>query len=124
ARTAIQEGDFDPDLDCEQFAHDLNGIALSYSQASRLLKDPKARARADRACEALVQSARSTRTTAGARRRSTRRAPVMTDLEFVAMQNSTSVRSPGLPLAARLVRPAFAALSVLAPALAAGVVER
>src|SRR5439155_1497506 len=48
----------------------------------------------------------------------------MTDLEFVAMQNSTSVRSPGLPLAARLVRPAFAALSVLAPALAARVAER
>src|SRR3989441_1721658 len=48
----------------------------------------------------------------------------MTDLEFVAMQNSPSVRSPGLPLAARLVRPAFAALSVLAPALAAGVAER
>jgi hypothetical protein len=69
ARTAIQEGDFDPDLDCEQFAHDLNGIALSYSQASRLLKDPKARGRADHAFEALVQSARSTRTTAGARRR-------------------------------------------------------
>src|SRR2546426_5548052 len=69
ARTAIQEGDLDPDLDCQQFAHDLNGIALSYSQASRLLKDPKARARADRAFEALVQSARSTRTTAGARRR-------------------------------------------------------
>src|SRR5437762_846454 len=39
----------------------------------------------------------------------------MTDLEFVAMQNSTAVRSPGLPLAARLVRPAFAALSVRAP---------
>src|SRR5437773_858810 len=48
----------------------------------------------------------------------------MTDLEFVAMQNSTAVRSPGLPLAARLVRPAFAALSVLAPALAASVAER
>src|SRR5438094_395807 len=48
----------------------------------------------------------------------------MTDLEFVAMQNSTSVRSPGLPLAARLVRPAFATLSVLAPALAASVAER
>src|SRR3989441_105784 len=48
----------------------------------------------------------------------------MTDLEFVAMQNSPSVRSPGLPLAARLVRPAFAALSVLAPGLAASVAER
>src|SRR5256712_8387501 len=48
----------------------------------------------------------------------------MTDLEFVAMQNSPSVRSRGLPLAARLVRPAVAALSALAPSLAAPVAER
>ena len=48
----------------------------------------------------------------------------MTDLEFVTMQNSTSVRSPGLPLPARLARPAFAALSALAPSLAAPIAER
>jgi pimeloyl-ACP methyl ester carboxylesterase len=48
----------------------------------------------------------------------------MTDLEFVVMQNSTSVRPANAPLAARLLRPAFAALSGLAPSLAARVAER
>jgi pimeloyl-ACP methyl ester carboxylesterase len=47
----------------------------------------------------------------------------MTDLEFVAMQNSTSVRSHS-PLAVRLARPAFAALSAVAPTLAASLAER
>src|SRR5438045_2400376 len=48
----------------------------------------------------------------------------MTDWEFLAMQNSTSVRSPQPPLAARLLRPGVAMLSALAPALAARVAER
>ena len=48
----------------------------------------------------------------------------MTDLEFVFMQNSTSVRSPKPPLTARLLRPGFAALSALAPSLAAPIAER
>src|SRR2546425_4213156 len=48
----------------------------------------------------------------------------MTDLEFVMMQNSTSVRSAGLPLPARLARPVFAVLSALAPSLAAPIAER
>src|SRR5260370_32158102 len=48
----------------------------------------------------------------------------MADLEFLAMQNSTSVRSPKPALAARLLRPGFAPLSTLAPALAARVAER
>ncbi len=71
ARTAVQEGDFDPALDCEQFAHELNGISLAYAQASRLLKDPKARARADASFEALLRRARpaASPTPAGARRR-------------------------------------------------------
>lgn len=71
ARTAAQEGDFDARLDCEQFAHDLNGIGLAHAQASRLLRDPKARARADAAFEALLARARPTAsaTPAGARRR-------------------------------------------------------
>ena len=71
AGTAIQEGDFDADLDTEQFAHEVNGIGLAYTHASRLLKDPRARARADLAFEALVVRARATRrstSTAGARR--------------------------------------------------------
>src|SRR3989440_9716549 len=48
----------------------------------------------------------------------------MTDWEFLAMQNSTSVRSPKPPLGARLLRPGLATLSALAPALAARVAER
>jgi AcrR family transcriptional regulator len=71
ARTAVQEGDFDAALDCEQFAHELNGIALAYTQASRLLRDPRARARADAAFEALLDRARADRSalSAGAKRR-------------------------------------------------------
>jgi pimeloyl-ACP methyl ester carboxylesterase len=48
----------------------------------------------------------------------------MTDLEFLAMQNSTSVRSLNPPLPVRLLRPVWATLSALAPALAAPVAER
>lgn len=59
ARTAVQEGHFRPDLDVEQFAHDVRGIILAYCQVSRLLADPQARARAERAFEALVQTARN-----------------------------------------------------------------
>jgi AcrR family transcriptional regulator len=59
ARIAVQEGHFRADLDCEQFAHDCNGIALAFVHASRLFHDPKARARADRAFEALLGAARA-----------------------------------------------------------------
>jgi AcrR family transcriptional regulator len=71
ARTAVQEGDFDPGLDVEQFAHELNGIALAHGHASRLLKDPRARARAEAAFVALLARSRPVRSTtaAGARRR-------------------------------------------------------
>jgi AcrR family transcriptional regulator len=70
ARTAVQEGDFAPGLDCEQFAYELQSIMLGYAHASRLLKDPKARARTERAFEALLQSAAETSTPEpGARRR-------------------------------------------------------
>ena len=48
----------------------------------------------------------------------------MTDLEFVAMQNSTSVRPSAPPLAIRLLRPGIATLSALAPSLAARLAER
>jgi len=48
----------------------------------------------------------------------------MTDAEFVAMQKSTSVRSKPLPWTARVLRPALAGLSAVAPSLAASVAER
>src|SRR3989454_6854874 len=59
ARIAVQEGHFRADLDCEQFAQDCQGIGLGFVHASRLMRDPKARARADAAFEALVRAART-----------------------------------------------------------------
>ncbi|HKQ64576.1 MAG TPA: TetR/AcrR family transcriptional regulator [Methylomirabilota bacterium] len=54
ARIAVSEGHFRADLDCEQFAHDCQGIGLAFVHASRLMRDPKARARAASAFEALL----------------------------------------------------------------------
>jgi AcrR family transcriptional regulator len=59
ARTGVQEGHFRPDLDVEQVAHDMHAIILGYHHASRLMRDPKARARAETAFGALVQAARA-----------------------------------------------------------------
>jgi AcrR family transcriptional regulator len=59
ARTAVQEGHFRGDLDCEQFAHDLFGIIYGYCHASRLMREPRARVRAEAAFEALVGAARA-----------------------------------------------------------------
>ncbi len=58
ARGAAAEGHFRPDVDPEQFAYDVHGIMLAYHHASRLLKDPKAKARVRAAFDALVQAAR------------------------------------------------------------------
>jgi AcrR family transcriptional regulator len=58
ARIAVQEGHLRADLDCEQFAHDCYGIGLAFVHASRLMRDPRARARADQAFEALLGAAR------------------------------------------------------------------
>jgi AcrR family transcriptional regulator len=57
-RIAVAEGHFRPDVDPEQFAHDLYGIALAYHHAFRLLKDPRANERAERSFEALLHAAR------------------------------------------------------------------
>ena len=62
ARGAIVEGHFKPSLDPVQFAHDLNGIILSYHHATRLLNDPEAERRARTAFEALLQAAQKTST--------------------------------------------------------------
>jgi AcrR family transcriptional regulator len=78
ARIAVQEGHFRADLDCEQFAHDCQGIGLAFVHAARLMRDPRARERAQTAFEALVRAARApgytgsrsiTATAAGGRRR-------------------------------------------------------
>lgn len=42
ARKAVDTGDFRADLDCEQFAHEMNALFLGFHHASRLLGDPRA----------------------------------------------------------------------------------
>src|SRR5215510_11174460 len=59
ARIAVNEGHFRADLDCEQFAHDCQGIGLAFVHASRLMRDQKAHARAASAFETLLQSCRA-----------------------------------------------------------------
>jgi hypothetical protein len=63
ARTAVDEGEFRRDLDVEQFAHDLHGITLAYHHARRLLRDPRADERAQRAFETLLAAARAPQAT-------------------------------------------------------------
>ncbi len=50
----IEEGHFPEDGDPDQFAHDLYGVMLAYHHAYRLLRDPKAEARARHAFQALL----------------------------------------------------------------------
>jgi AcrR family transcriptional regulator len=68
-RIAIEEGHFRPEVDPQQFAHDLYGVALAYHHAYRLLRDPRAPERAEKAFETLVRAARAT---PNARKRSSR----------------------------------------------------
>lgn len=70
ARAAVHEGELARDLDCEQFAHEVQSIMLGYAHAARLMKDPKARARTELAFEALLDRAGASSTSkTGARRR-------------------------------------------------------
>lgn len=57
-RGAVAEGHFREDVDPDQFAHDLYAVMLGYHHAWRLLRDPRAGARAERAFENLVAAAR------------------------------------------------------------------
>lgn len=58
AEIAVAEGQFRPDLDAQQFAFDVYGIVASYQHQRRLLRDPEARARAERAFERILAAAR------------------------------------------------------------------
>lgn len=58
-RTAIAEGHFRPDVDPEQFAHDLYGILSVYYLTHRLLDDPNAEKRTRHAFETLLAAARA-----------------------------------------------------------------
>jgi AcrR family transcriptional regulator len=57
-RGGIDEGHFRADADPEQFAFNLQGILLAFHQFSRLLADPLADQRAERALDALLDAAR------------------------------------------------------------------
>jgi AcrR family transcriptional regulator len=56
ARLAVETGELRRDLDCDQFAFELLGIVMAYHHARRLLRDPKAEARARAAFERLLIS--------------------------------------------------------------------
>ncbi len=58
ARLAIEAGHFRADLDCEQFAFDAYAVVLGYHHARRLLRDPKAEARAKAGFARLIAAAR------------------------------------------------------------------
>ncbi|RYZ07994.1 MAG: TetR/AcrR family transcriptional regulator [Myxococcales bacterium] len=56
ARMGVESGELRQDLDCEQFAFELQGILMAYHHSRRLLRDPKAEARAKSAFERLLQT--------------------------------------------------------------------
>lgn len=58
AHLAVGTGEFRKDLDCMQFAHEMNAIYLDYHLSTRLLRDPDAHARARRAFARLLDDAR------------------------------------------------------------------
>ena len=60
-RTGVTEGVFRTDLDPEEFAHDLYSVMLGFHHAKRLLKDPRAEARAQAAFGRLLSAARAAR---------------------------------------------------------------
>jgi AcrR family transcriptional regulator len=57
-RTGVSAGVFRPDLDPEEFAHDLYSVMLGFHHASRLMRDPRAEKRANAAFGRLLSSAR------------------------------------------------------------------
>lgn len=58
-RKAIEAGEFRRDVDPDQFAFELDALRLGWHHAARLLRDPRAEARALEAFEALVAAART-----------------------------------------------------------------
>jgi len=59
AQIAVEEGHFRADLDPDQFAFELHALLLGYHMESRFLRRPQAHARACRAFESLLRSARA-----------------------------------------------------------------
>ena len=63
-QAGIEARAFRSDTDAEQFAHDLYAVMLGYHHASRLLKDPRAEARAHTAFDSLIAACRRVRKSA------------------------------------------------------------
>ena len=63
-RTGVEERHFRADVEPEQFAHDVYSVMLGYHHAERLLRDPRADARANAAFGRLLASVRRERRTA------------------------------------------------------------
>jgi AcrR family transcriptional regulator len=57
AARAKASGDFRADLDEAQFAHDFHAILLGFNQARRLVNDPDAKTKAERALQRLLRDA-------------------------------------------------------------------
>jgi AcrR family transcriptional regulator len=53
-KMTVEVGHFAPDTDCEQIAFEMYGIVLAFNHAQRLLREPKALARARKAFDRLV----------------------------------------------------------------------
>jgi AcrR family transcriptional regulator len=58
AHLTVTTGEFHSDVDCMQFAHDLNAIFMDFHLSTRLLRDPEAPTRAQRALTRLIDDAR------------------------------------------------------------------
>jgi AcrR family transcriptional regulator len=56
ARLAVEAGELRADLDSEQLAFEMLGIVMAYHHTRRLLRDPKADARARHAFERLIST--------------------------------------------------------------------
>jgi AcrR family transcriptional regulator len=63
-RTGVEERHSRADVEPEQFAHDVYSVMLGYHHAERLLRDPRADARANTAFGSLLASVRRERRTA------------------------------------------------------------
>ncbi|MEQ1876383.1 MAG: TetR/AcrR family transcriptional regulator [Bdellovibrionia bacterium] len=61
AQTAVDQKHFRKNLDCDQFAFDMNSIILGYHYSARLLEDGKAEERARRAFRTLTEQSISSK---------------------------------------------------------------
>jgi hypothetical protein len=57
-RAGVEQGELSPEVDPDQFAHDFYSVMLGFHHASRLMRDPKASARAHAGFETLLSTVR------------------------------------------------------------------